>query len=186
MLLPCAYSVVAACVRAPLSKAMSLPVFALVPSEHRVQFRITGLTNDTFASMALGACSLSPSFTAAGYDWQLQLYLGGSNEVSKEHVSIFFHLASRATTTEEISCTFFTPDASSPARTTNWRKYTTKTPCPEGLVAGGSGWSKWVSHAAILAQPNVYFPGGVISFSISVQVRPRRNHLIKHHVIFEN
>ena len=154
---------------------MPLSIVALAPSEGRTTFRISGLTSESFTSAPVGARSMeSASFASVGYEWMLEIYLGGRNEELKGHVSVFLFLQSRATTTEELCFTVFPPNASSSARSlTSSRKWTTIKPCPEGLPTGGFGWGTWVSHAEVLAQPTAYIPGGVFSFSISIRVRLR-------------
>ena len=74
----------------PITMSHLTAAITLVPQPRTTfDFRVCGLSKESFTLSKVGDSLRSPSFTAAGCEWDVRVYPGGYNAPAAGHVSIF-------------------------------------------------------------------------------------------------
>lgn len=126
-------------------------------------FRISGLSKESFTTAKVGDVLCSPSFTALGSEWEVHVYLGGDDDEQANYVSVFLGLV--ASERKDVNATF--------------------TLCIPGVRITGHatfgpdlcGQARFLPHSALLAAPYKYFPGGVMTVTATVQLTQAKKHV---------
>lgn len=125
-------------------------------------WRITSLTPEILTTAAVGAYVTSQFFKASGgHEYKLYAYLCGEKAEDAGHLSVSLALAS-ADSKVTVVCHVVVADVVSQAYTVT---PSTRGEPPLPRVP----WPRLVSHAALLAAPDKFFPGGALTVVVKLR-----------------
>ena len=137
------------------------------PPSTTYTWRIAGVTPALFSGAANGESGklTSPQFTALGMQWVLMLYPNDAHPAGAGKLAVVLMLA--IPDVESLSATV---SLSLCARTYNVETtFSTLDPFPAGAT-DNVGWQV-ATHAELLATPEVWFPGGLLTLTVTISTQ---------------
>ena len=130
-------------------------------------WRITGVSAAFFTGRATGTGVVkSPIFSAYGLDFLLHVYPNGDTVASVGHVSVFVHLVSPEVHLFKPATVKLTLGLQSVSMVEKTFSSTKSSPAES---SPSWGWPKTATHAEVIAAPDSYFPGGVLTLTVELQ-----------------